>query len=202
MEPLRTAWNYLERLGTTCYTKYSQHNPSEWPKYLALALWADRITVRKSTGCSAFELLYGRDCLLLVELSVRSWVAVDWGKINSREDLILAKMQQLDARQQSEELAAENLRRSHLSNKEYFDQHKRLRLELQKLNTGDLVLLYDDSLRKSKSRFTKLNDRWRGLYRIRETPEDSTYYRLEELDGTSLAQSFAGNRLRKFFVRQ
>ena len=109
---------------------------------------ADRITVRKSTGYSAFELLYGRDCLLPVELSVRSCAAVDWVEINSQEDLILARMHQLDAQKHTEELAAENLHQSRLSNKEYFDQHKRLRPESQKLSVGDLVLVYDDQIGK------------------------------------------------------
>jgi hypothetical protein len=33
----------------------------DWVKHL---LWADRISVRRSTGYSAFELVYGRECLL------------------------------------------------------------------------------------------------------------------------------------------
>lgn len=38
-------------------------------------------------------------------------------------------------------------------------------------------------------------------YRIREVPEDSTYYRLAELDSTPLTPSVAGDRLKKFFTR-
>jgi hypothetical protein len=38
-------------------------------------------------------------------------------------------------------------------------------------------------------------------YRIREVPEDSTFYKLEELDGTHLKATFAGNRLKRFFSR-
>ena len=56
-------------------------------------------------------------------------------------------MHQLDARWHTEELVAENLRRFCLSNKEYFDQHKHLRPESQKLSVGDLVLIvYDDQI--------------------------------------------------------
>ena len=43
-------------------------NTDDWTKYLHLALWADRISVRRSTGYSAFELVYGRECLLPVQL--------------------------------------------------------------------------------------------------------------------------------------
>ena len=56
---------------------YCQSNIDEWPKYLPLVLWADRISVRRSTGYAAFELVYGRDCLLPVEFSVESWCVVD-----------------------------------------------------------------------------------------------------------------------------
>ena len=38
------------------------------------------------------------------------------------------------------------------------------------------------------------------LIRIREIPENSTYYLLE-LDGTPLAATIAGNRVKKFYSR-
>ena len=50
------------------------------------------------------------------------------------------------------------------------------------------------------SHSVKLEDRWLGPYRIREVSEVG-YYRLNELDGVELKESFAGNRLKKFFVR-
>lgn len=39
--------------------KYSKE-PGYWVKHLSLALWADWISVRRSTGYSPFELVYGR----------------------------------------------------------------------------------------------------------------------------------------------
>jgi hypothetical protein len=59
-------------------------------------MWADRVSVRQSTGYSAFELVYGRECILSVEFSVSSWSMVDWDSVKAREDLIVARMQQLD----------------------------------------------------------------------------------------------------------
>ena len=56
--------------------KYSKE-PGDWVTHLPLALWADRISVRRSTGYSAFELIYGRECLLPVEFAVGSWSLVD-----------------------------------------------------------------------------------------------------------------------------
>ena len=110
-------------------------------------------------------------------------------------------MEQLDTHRNTEAQAASNLKGSRLANKQYFELHKQLRPELQQLKVGDLVLVYIDQLATSRRRSSKLNDRWCGPYHIREIPENSTYYLLEELDGTPLASTFAGNRLQRFFVR-
>jgi transposase InsO family protein len=58
-------------------SKYCSKRPEEWAQYLPLALWADRVSVRRSTGYSAFELVYGRDCLLPVDFTLESWSVVD-----------------------------------------------------------------------------------------------------------------------------
>ena len=179
--------------------KYSQNNPEQWPTHLSLALWADRISIRRSTGYSAFELLYGRDCLLPVELMVESWQTVDWEAVQSREDLIHARMEQLDQRRVVKILAAMNQRNSRKANKAYFDNVKRLRPQSQLLQPGDMVLLFDSA--SQRSRGVKLKDKWRGPFRITEKAKKSTFYLLTELDGTPFAKSIAGNRLKKFYSR-
>jgi len=141
--------------------------------------------------------MYGRDCLLPVEFELASWSLVDWEAIESREDLILARMRQLDQRSLVEAHAAQELEYSRKGNKAYFDEHKRLRNS--PLNVGDLVLLHRTMTSKAIERTVfKLSDKWRGPYRIAEVGK-SGYYRLRELDGVELAESVAGNRLKKFF---
>ena len=115
---------------------------------------------------------------------------VDWeGEVKTREDLLVARIRQLDQRALEEARAAENLERSRKENKVYFDEHKRLRGDEQlQLHVGDLVLLHTGKRQQSRVLKEKLDDYWRGPYRIREIPEDSTFYFLEELDGPSLRQ--------------
>jgi len=55
---------------------------------------------------------------------------------------------------------------------------------------------------QSRALKEKLDDYWRGPYHIREVPENSTFYYLEEVDGTHLVKSIAGNQLKKFFSRE
>ena len=135
-----------------------------------------------------------------IELTIESWQTVNWEAVKTREDLILARMQQLDHRRVSETIAADNFQNSRKANKVYFDQHHRLRPQNQQLKEGDLVLLYDSALQKNRN--TKFNDRWRGPFRIVEKPENSTFYRLEELDGTPLSGTTAGDRVKKFYSRK
>jgi hypothetical protein len=107
-------------------------------------------------------------------------------------------MRRLDERILHEAQAFANFKNSRLANQAQFDRVKRLRTTAHQLKIGNLVLLHN-TIKHSHSR--KLDDKWRGPYRIREVPEDSQNYLLEKLDGTPLAASFAGNRLKRFLTR-
>ena len=114
---------------------------------------------------------------------------------------MLSRMKQLDQRNLTEVQAAENLHNSRKANKVYFDQRKRIRGVNGELYVGDLVLLNNAKNPHLRSRREKLDDNWRGPYRNREIPENSTCYLLEEFDGTHLAATIAGTRLKKFYTR-
>ena len=153
----------------------------------------------RSTGYSAFELVYGQDCLLPVDFSPASWSVVDWeGETQTRDDLLVARMRQLDEQTLRVSRAATELERSRKHNKGYFDQHNRMRAEPQRLHVGDLVLLFQSKNLNTRLVKNKLHDLWFGPYRIREIPDDLTFYKLEELDGAHLKATFARNRLKRF----
>ena len=54
-----------------------RYDEAHWVRYLPLALWADRISVRRFNGYSAFELFYNREYMLPVQFSIPSWRMVD-----------------------------------------------------------------------------------------------------------------------------
>jgi len=172
---------------------------TSWNRYLALALWADRITVRRTTGYSAFELVYGRECLLPVQLAITSWSLVDWDEVQTRDDLILARMRQLDERVTQVDIAAMNQRRTRTQNKAYFDASSRIRPRNQLIDVGDLVLAFRYPLLRGRKH--KLDERWQGPYRVISKPMNSTFYLLAEMDGTPLKRKFAGNQLKKYLER-
>jgi hypothetical protein len=162
-------------------------------------------TLSRPSHCSSINWLFRfppsvRKGLLPVDFTVVSWSLVDWDEVKDREELLMARMRQLDERELAEARAADELEMSRRINKDYFDQHKQLRPASQQLSVGDLVLLFNSAKENSRERKLKLENNWFGPYRITEI-SNSGYYRLAELDGSPFRESFAGNRLMKFFPR-
>jgi hypothetical protein len=177
-------------------SKYMQGKHAGWYKYFRLAIWANRISVRRPTGFSAFRLLYGCHCLLPIELESASCAAVDWEKVSTMEDHLTAQTQQLDQQTLDEAQGATNLRQSREGNGEHFNTHRRLQSTV--LEIGDLVLLHNTAIEKSHNK--KFDFYWSGPFGIREVFVNGSY-QLTELDGTDVQDAVAGNRL-KFFLRR
>ena len=173
------------------------NNNNKWVKNLPAVLWADRITTHVSMGFTPYKLVFGQDCVLLVELNAASWATINWKNVRSREDLLAKRARQLERRTEDLEEAKTNLRKMRLQGKAYFDENRRERR--QELRVGDLVLLYNSVLDKQGSQ--KLKNRWNGPYKIREICQDRGTYLLSELDGTEMKGIYAGDRIKKFYAR-
>ena len=130
----------------------------KWVKNLDSVLWADRVTTRKSTGFSPFQLIYGEDCVLPIELSAETWATIDWNKVTTREKLLATRARQLQRRKEDIEKAQEAVRASREKNKKWFDKNKQIRKD--KLEKGDWVLVHNTQLEKQWSK--KLDNRWLG----------------------------------------
>ena len=69
-----------------------------WPRLLPYALWADRTTHSSVTGFMPAELMYGQRPIMPTERTISSWAAVDWKDEMSREELLAARIRQLEWR--------------------------------------------------------------------------------------------------------
>jgi hypothetical protein len=83
--------------------------------------------------------------------------------------------------------------------KELFDRTHQIRQGDIKVH--DIVLVFDVRNSIDKSSNSKLNYRWAGPYRVKTAETTKGYYTLEELDGTPLKGTFAGNRLKVYYQR-
>ena len=169
-----------------------------WPRLLPYALWADRTTHSSVTGFMPAELMYGQKPIMPVERTVSSWAVLGWKDEMSREELLAARIRQLERRPEDVEKAREKLRMARKRNKARFDRTHRLRPK--KIEEGDWVLVYDSSLDNQHRAARKFARRWFGPYVVTRANDNGTYH-LAELDGTRLAVPVAGKRIKAFRKR-
>ncbi len=179
-------------------SKMSDGGSTNWVQNLPAVLWADQSTVRTSTGLTPYYICCGSEPVFLIELEVPTWRILSLSKVYSTADLLAIRARQLQRRDKDLEEATLHFQRIRLEGKEQQDFKHGIRNE--KLAVGSIVLLHDTRREKDMSR--KLSYKWLGPYRICDMVKDKGIYMLEDLDGSRLAGTFAGDRLKKFHPRQ
>lgn len=179
-----------------CLRKLAVGKEKAWPTFLSGALWADRVSWKRTTGETPFRLVYGYDCVLPMDIDHKSWAGLDWKNVKTTAELLETRARQLQSSLWLREIAGVRLDESRRKNKEIFDEGHRIRE--QTLEVGSLVLMRDSTLGKKDS---KLRFRWRGPYRIKAIYHEGVY-QLEELDGTFFRRSVSGNHLVPFYVEE
>jgi hypothetical protein len=169
-----------------------------WPRLLPYALWADRTTHSSVTGFMPAELMYGQKPVMPTERTIVSWAALEWRNEMSREELLAARIRQLERRPEDVERATEKLRTARIRNKERFDRTHQIRPK--KIEEGDWVLVYDGSLDNQHKAARKFARRWFGPYVVTSVDDNGTYH-LAELDGTRITVPVAGKRVKAFKKR-
>jgi len=116
-------WNTLVERGHQQIVDGLAKLGPKWVKNLPLVLWADRITTRVSMGFTPYRLVFGQDCILPIELTAVSWATVNWNRIKTRAELLAVQARQLERKEQDVRKGQENIRKSRLRNKAYFDKN-------------------------------------------------------------------------------
>src|SRR5271155_5078787 len=114
-------------------------------------------------------------------------------------ELLALRTLQLERRDRDLEEIGLRVRRKREAGKEAFDDHHSIRK--REVKEGDLVLLHNSARQKDMSRQAKMSFRWLGPYRVLSVNAVKGSYRLKELNGAPLQGSVAGNRIKKFFLR-
>ena len=104
-----------------------------------------------------FRVVFGQDCVLLVEMAVESWQVVEWRRMacaaNPQVELLALCARQLERGPGDIGRAAEAQQKSRESNFKYFDKHRRRQPENENhvISAGDLMLLHNPRLDGSHS---------------------------------------------------
>lgn len=179
-------------------TKMTEGGLSNWVQCLHTVLWADRTTVRASTGMTPIRLLTGSEAVLPIELEIPTWQILPWKEVRTTAELLALRARQLSRRDEDLEEVRYYLERKRKANQDPYGENHRIRDK--EIAVEDLVLLHDTRLDNQHSE--KLAFRWLGPFRIHQAIIEKGTYILKELDGAVFSGTVPGNRLKKFISRE
>lgn len=96
-------------------------------RHLPTVLWADRTTVKRSTGLTPYEVEYAQRPVLPIELDIPTQAVMNWEKVITTVDLIAVRARMLERRDEDITEVATYLRRIREANKDDFDARYRTR---------------------------------------------------------------------------
>lgn len=181
--------------------KHCDGNMKKWPEYVNLAFFADRITTRRQTGFSPFFLAYGIDPILPMDLAEWTYQSNMFKEGMTSEDLLAARMRQLERREQDIEQAAEAIFKSRWSTKERFEREYERRLQVEDFQKGALVLVRNMIITNTVGLHKKTSPRYLGPFVIERKTRGGSYV-LRELDGALSRRGVAAFRLIPYLRRE
>jgi hypothetical protein len=170
----------------------------DWPAKVHLASFADRVTVSRVTGFSAYYLLHGVHPILPFDLADATFLVEGYTSGMSSTDLLVLRMRQLERRKEDIASAAKALREARFKSKEEFEWKFRKRMRRDHYRPGELVLLRNSGEEMKLNRKTK--PRYLGPYEVVRRTTGGSYV-LRELDGSPLIEGAAAFRLLPYVSR-
>jgi hypothetical protein len=125
--------------------KLLQENKKAWNTKLVFALWANRVSTKKSIGTSPFQLVYGVDAIFLASLAMPIMKYVQ--EEDSEPNPIQRRINQLIEVHQEREALCEKVQIYQDKVKQVFDK----RAKVNSFKLGDMVLKWDASMRIRES---------------------------------------------------
>jgi hypothetical protein len=178
--------------------KTCEGNASKWRQVLPQVFWAERTTIRRSTGYSPYYMVHGVHPLLPFDIHEATYLAPTQDFGITTEELIAIRAQQLEKRPEDIANFQQIVTKSRHENLERFEKRHGSRIVDFDFKAGSLVLVRNSRIEESLNRKTK--PRYTGpMVVVRKTV--GTSYVVAELDGTQSQLRVAGFRLIPYLPR-
>ena len=192
----RGHYNIREALVKLC-----EGDLTKWPLMVPAATYADRITVRRTTGFSPYYLLHGVHPFMPSDLTDATFLIADYKPGMTSQELIAARTRQLLRLPEDIAKARKVLQDSRSRFKEAYERKFAQRLQKEPYKPGSSVLLRNNLIENSVSIERKTADRYMGPYQVIRQTQGGSYI-LAEMDGTLLKHHVAAYRLMPYISRE
>jgi ribonuclease HI len=149
------------RILISLIKKNISDHPNHWHKILSEALWAHRISKHRATKVSLFELVYGQEAVLPVEISLN---AVRFAKQNNLTigDYYNSMMDNIDEVTDKRVIALGEIEKDKIMVAKAYNK----KVKAKWFQVGDLVWKTVLPLRIKDRKFGKWSPSWEGPYRV------------------------------------
>jgi hypothetical protein len=173
--------------------KRIKDNPRRWHEKLSEALWAHRTSRHGATKVTPFELVYGQEAVLPVEIGLQSLRVTRQGSLAAKEYHELM-MDKIDDIPESRFKALEEIEMEKIKIAKAYNKHI-----VEKLfQVGDLIWKMILLLGTRSGTFGKWSPSWEGPFRVIRVVPGNGYF-MEDLEGHSLPKALNGNYLKRYY---
>jgi hypothetical protein len=172
--------------------KKIEDNPRRWHEVLSEALWAHRISRHGATKVTPFELVYGQEAVLPVEVNLGAYRLAKQNNL-SFESYYASMMDNIDEvtdkrMEALEEIEKDKRRVARVYNK---------RVKAKSFQVHDLVWKTALPIGSKSNKFGKWSPSWEGPYMVVEVCSGNSYM-VETLQGQRLLRALNGRYLKTF----
>jgi hypothetical protein len=148
--------------------KLLEQNVRRWDSKLKFALWANRVTCKKSIGTSPFKLVYGTEAIFPIQLALP--VAKFLQESDEEPNDLTRRIHDLVQLQQDRDQLLGKAQLHQEMIKRNFDK----KVKSNVFKTGDMVLKWD-AARQEKGKHGKFDALWTSPFIITEVQQNNTF---------------------------
>jgi hypothetical protein len=172
--------------------KKIEDHPRRWHEALSEALWAHRISRHGATKVTPYELVYGQEAVLPIEVNL---AALRFARQNdlSAKDYHDLMMDNIDEVADKRLMALQSIEKEKLRVAKIYNR----KVRLKNFQVGDLVWKTILPIGSRSRKFGKWSPNWEGPLRITRIVPGNSYI-MESLEGNVLPRAINGKYLKKF----
>jgi hypothetical protein len=172
--------------------KKIEDNPKRWHEVLSEALWAHHISRHGASKVSPFELVYGQEAVLPIEVNLGAYRLAE--KNNLDVDTYYALMMD----------NIDEVTNKHMEALEEIEKDKRRvaraynkKVKVKSFQVGDLVWKMILPIGTNSNKFGKWSPSWEGPYKVVKVCSEN-FYMVETLQGQQLPRALNKRYLKKY----